>query len=115
MPYSISEDGGPPLTTKEIRTATLLNELPFLVPFQERVMMFQTIILKDKMEYQGEAVRFLQGPRIELSIRRNYLYEDAFERLSVENGNFLVNTFFSRINNFRLSIFDIPNTFFLFV
>ena len=84
----IVEDGGPPLTTKEVRTATLLMELPFLVPFQERVMVFQTIILKDKMEHQGEATRFLQGPIIEVSIRRNYIYEDAFEKLSIESGTY---------------------------
>ncbi|KAK6617229.1 hypothetical protein RUM44_005560 [Polyplax serrata] len=78
------EDGGPPLTTKEVRTAILLMELPFLVPFQERVMVFQTIVLKDKMEHQGEATRFLMGPSIEVSIRRNYIYEDAFEKLSID-------------------------------
>lgn len=81
-----SEDGGPPLTTKEVRTAILLMELPFLVPFQERVMVFQTIVLKDKMEHQGEATRFLMGPSIEVSIRRNYIYEDAFEKLSIDKG-----------------------------
>lgn len=82
------EDGGPPLTTKEARTATLLHELPFLVPFQERVMLFQTKILKDKMEHQGEGSHFLQGPSIQISVRRNYLYEDAFDKLSLENGWF---------------------------
>lgn len=82
------EDGGPPLTTKEVRTATLLNELPFLVAFQERVMVFQTIVLKDKMEHQGEGIHFLQGPSIQISVRRNYLYEDAFDKLSLDNGEF---------------------------
>lgn len=77
---------GPPLTTKEVRTATLLQELPFLVPFQERVMIFQTIVMNDKLEHQGEAAAFLHGPSIQISVRRNYLYEDAFDRLSPDNG-----------------------------
>lgn len=76
---------GPPLTTKEVRTATLLQELPFLVPFEERVWIFQVIVMSDKSELQGEVSAFLHGPSIQISVRRNYLYEDAFEKLSSEN------------------------------
>jgi hypothetical protein len=65
---------------------TILRELPFVVAFQERVLVFQSLILKDKMEYQGEHSHFLQGPNIQVSVRRNYLYEDAFDKLSPENG-----------------------------
>lgn len=76
---------GPPLSTKEIRTITILRELPFLVPFQERVLVFQSLIMRDKAEHQGEQSNFLQGPSIQVAIRRNYLYEDAFDKLSSEN------------------------------
>lgn len=76
---------GPPLSTKEVRTMTILRELPFLVAFQERVLVFQSLVLKDKMEHQGEHSHFLQGPSIQLAVRRNYLYEDAFDKLSPEN------------------------------
>ncbi|XP_069702572.1 ubiquitin-protein ligase E3C isoform X1 [Periplaneta americana] len=76
---------GPPLSTKEVRTMTILRELPFLVAFQERVLVFQSLVLKDKMEHQGEQSHFLQGPSIQVAVRRNYLYEDAFDKLSPEN------------------------------
>jgi ubiquitin-protein ligase E3 C len=65
---------------------TVLRELPFLVAFQERVLVFQSLVLKDKMEHQGEHSHFLLGPNIQIAVRRNYLYEDAFDRLSPENG-----------------------------
>jgi len=76
---------GPPLSTKEVRTMTILRELPFLVAFQKRVLVFQSLVLKDKIEHQGEHSHFLQGPSIQLAVRRNYLYEDAFDKLSPEN------------------------------
>ncbi|XP_071445333.1 ubiquitin-protein ligase E3C [Hetaerina americana] len=76
---------GPPLSTREIRTATILREVPFVVAFQERVLAFQGLILRDKMERQGEASYFLQGPSIHITLRRAYLYEDAYEKLSPEN------------------------------
>lgn len=76
---------GPPLSTKEVRTLTLLREIPFVVPFNDRVVVFQSLIYRDKTEQQGELTHFMQGPSIQISVRRNYLYEDAFEKLSPEN------------------------------
>ncbi|XP_067007893.2 ubiquitin-protein ligase E3C [Anabrus simplex] len=76
---------GPPLSTKEVRTITILRELPFVVPFQKRVLVFQSLVIKDKMEHQGEHSHFLQGPSIQIIVRRNYLYEDAFDKLSLDN------------------------------
>jgi ubiquitin-protein ligase E3 C len=81
-----STEEGPPLTMKEVRTMTILRELPFLVAFQERVLVFQSLVLKDKLEHQGDHRHFLQGPNIHVAVRRNYLYEDAFDKLSPENG-----------------------------
>uniref|UniRef100_A0A8D8U9V2 Ubiquitin-protein ligase E3C n=1 Tax=Cacopsylla melanoneura TaxID=428564 RepID=A0A8D8U9V2_9HEMI len=77
-------EDGPPLSTKEIRTLTILHEVPFLVGFQERVLVFQRVVLRDKMNHQSRA-SFLQGPQIQISVRRNYIYEDAFDKLSPEN------------------------------
>lgn len=45
------------------------------------------MIMNDKSEIQEEAANFLSGPQIQLLVRRNYLYEDAFDNLSPENGN----------------------------
>lgn len=75
---------GPPLSAKEVRTLTLLREIPFVVPFNNRVVVFQSLIYKDKAEQQGEMPHFML-PAIQISVRRNYLYEDAFEKLSPEN------------------------------
>lgn len=76
---------GPPLTTKEVRVLTILRELPFLVAFQERVKVFQSLVYRDKLEHQGEEVQFLLGRTINLSVRRSHLYEDAFDKLSPDN------------------------------
>lgn len=76
---------GPPMSTKEVRTLTLLREIPFVVPFNDRVVVFQSLIHRDKCDMQGELSHFMQGPSINVSIRRNYLYEDAFDKLSPEN------------------------------
>ncbi|XP_054278815.1 ubiquitin-protein ligase E3C-like [Macrosteles quadrilineatus] len=76
---------GPPPSTKEVRILTILKEIPFVVAFQERVLVFQSLVLKDKISYQSMARNFLHGPSINIMVRRNYLYEDAFDKLSPEN------------------------------
>ncbi|KAF7386370.1 hypothetical protein HZH68_013502 [Vespula germanica] len=76
---------GPPLSAKEVRTLTLLREMPFVIPFNDRVVVFQSLIYHDKTEQQGEFTHFAQKPSIQITVRRNYLYEDAFEKLSPEN------------------------------
>jgi len=47
---------------------------------------FHQLIQQDKLEHQGHAVNFGVGQTISISVRRNYLYEDAFEKLSPDNG-----------------------------
>ena len=47
------------------------------------------MVQQDRKDEQGNEVGHLTGmPSIALKIRRNYLYEDAFDRLSVENGTY---------------------------
>ncbi|XP_056607339.1 ubiquitin-protein ligase E3C [Triplophysa dalaica] len=72
----------PPLSVSEERHLAILTELPFVVPFEERVKIFQKLIYADKREVQGDGP-FLDG--ISISIRRNYIYEDAYDKLSPEN------------------------------
>eukprot|EP00092_Neocalanus_flemingeri_P033885 GFUD01036847.1.p1 GENE.GFUD01036847.1~~GFUD01036847.1.p1 ORF type:complete len:1078 (-),score=314.76 GFUD01036847.1:112-3345(-) len=79
------EETGPPLTTKEVRLATVLRELPFTISFGQRVLVFQNLIQRDKQEHQGDRVNFMQGPHIDLLVRRNYIYEDSFDKLSRDN------------------------------
>uniref|UniRef100_A0A2K6LJ23 Ubiquitin-protein ligase E3C n=1 Tax=Rhinopithecus bieti TaxID=61621 RepID=A0A2K6LJ23_RHIBE len=72
----------PPLSVSEERQLAVLTELPFVVPFEERVKIFQRLIYADKQEVQGDGP-FLDG--INVTIRRNYIYEDAYDKLSPEN------------------------------
>ncbi|KAH0553850.1 ubiquitin-protein ligase E3C [Cotesia glomerata] len=76
---------GPPLSTKELRALTLLRTVPFIVPFNDRVMVLQSLIQKDRSDQQGELSHFMQGPAIHIAVRRSYLYEDALDKLSLEN------------------------------
>ncbi|XP_053569799.1 ubiquitin-protein ligase E3C [Bombina bombina] len=71
-----------PLSVSEERQLAILTELPFVVPFEERVKIFQRLIYADKQEVQGDGP-FLDG--IDVTIRRNYIYEDSYEKLSPEN------------------------------
>jgi ubiquitin-protein ligase E3 C len=44
------------------------------------------LIGKDRDENQGELSHFLQGKAIHIHVRRNFIYEDAFDKLSPDNG-----------------------------
>ena len=80
------ESSGPPLSTKEVRLATVLKELPFTISFGQRVNVFQNLVQRDKQEHQGDRVNFLQpGGSIDLHVRRDYIYEDAYDKLSPDN------------------------------
>ena len=102
-----TEGAGPPLTTREIRVATILRELPYSISFADRALIFQNLVTKHKSEkmdeekycqevtfalilfsaeHQGDRVHFMQGPSINIHVRRNFLYEDSFDKLSPENG-----------------------------
>jgi hypothetical protein len=47
----ISEESGPPLTTREIRVATILRELPYTISFAERALIFQNLVVKHKSKF----------------------------------------------------------------
>ncbi|ELW69801.1 Ubiquitin-protein ligase E3C [Tupaia chinensis] len=83
VPLTVGSES-PPLSVSEERQLAVLTELPFVVPFEERVKIFQRLIYADKQEVQGDGP-FLDG--INVTIRRNYIYEDAYDKLSPENGN----------------------------
>lgn len=78
------EEEGPPLATSELRSVALLQEMPFVVPFPVRVRVLQSLIAQDKSMNMRELSSFLLGPQIHLVVRRDYLYEDALEKLSEE-------------------------------
>ncbi|KAH3832184.1 hypothetical protein DPMN_105462 [Dreissena polymorpha] len=80
-----AEEGGPPLSNRDVKNLVILTELPFVVAFHERVKIFHKFLQKDKEEFETETIPFI-GPRsVSVMIRRNYIYEDAFEKLSLDN------------------------------
>lgn len=85
FPFILVEEG-PPLSTKEVRLATVLREMPYAISFSQRVFLFQNLVARDKGDHQGDIVNFGQGKAIHVHIRRNFIYEDAFEKLSPDNG-----------------------------
>lgn len=75
----------PPLSTIEQRSLAILQQLPFLIEFNTRVL-----LLRDLCRYSlgdSDNIRlhreFLNDSTV--VIRRTHLYEDAFEKLSREN------------------------------
>ncbi|KAJ8735730.1 hypothetical protein PYW07_007350 [Mythimna separata] len=82
---ALSHDEGPPLTIKELRTVTILREIPFVVPFSTRVLIFQGLLAREKHDHWYEMTNFNEGPSINISVRRTHLYEDAFDKLSPDN------------------------------
>ncbi|VVD01449.1 ubiquitin-protein ligase E3C [Leptidea sinapis] len=81
----IAQEEGPPLTTKELRTATILREIPFVVPFSTRVLIFQDLLLREKTDNAYQVTNFNYSASINIRVRRTHLYEDAFESLSPDN------------------------------
>ena len=79
------EDDGPSLSNTEVKKLTVLTELPFVVPFAERVRIFQRLVQYERVDHQGDMRHLGGGPQINILVRRNYLYEDAFEKLSSDN------------------------------
>ncbi|XP_063395378.1 ubiquitin-protein ligase E3C [Cydia fagiglandana] len=83
--HARDQDEGPPLTIKELRTVTILREIPFVVPFSTRVLIFQGLLVREKHDHWYEMSNFNEGPSINISVRRTHLYEDAFDKLSPDN------------------------------
>lgn len=63
----------------------------FLDDLSQQIL--QNLIIVDKQEHQGDMTNFGIGPFISINIRRNFIYEDAFEKLSPENGETIRNCF----------------------
>uniref|UniRef100_A0A1A9WVS9 HECT-type E3 ubiquitin transferase n=1 Tax=Glossina brevipalpis TaxID=37001 RepID=A0A1A9WVS9_9MUSC len=75
-----------PMSAKQIRSITILREIPFIVAFSKRVRILQGLVAAVKMKVLGHLQGFLQGPSIKLTVRRTHLYEDAYVKLRPENA-----------------------------
>lgn len=76
----------PPLSTIEQRSLAILQELPFLIEFNTRVLLLRELCRYSLTDSDGYSLsgEFMSDNTI--VIRRTHLYEDAFEKLSLENG-----------------------------
>lgn len=79
------EEEGPPPSALEARQLAILREFPFAIRFHDRFRIFQSLIVKDKHDNQGELINFQMGPQIRITVRRNFIYEDAFTSLSFQS------------------------------
>lgn len=75
---------GSPIPVKDIINMTIIQELPFVMPFHHRVKIMQSIISFEKRSDEREFYEFVSHEN-PILIRRNYIYEDAFEKFSYEN------------------------------
>lgn len=82
----------PPLSTIEQRSLAIIQQLPFLIEFNVRVLLLRVLCrcsISD-LDTMSLARDFTADSAI--VIRRTHLYEDAFEKLSLENGVYLLFT-----------------------
>jgi hypothetical protein len=75
-----------PFSVTELRLLTILQQIPFVIPFDTRVQVLNLLIQQNKSEQQQGADFLQNGSTINIRVRRDYVYEDAFEKLSPENG-----------------------------
>ncbi|KAJ1355348.1 hypothetical protein KIN20_012725 [Parelaphostrongylus tenuis] len=83
-----------PATSADLRNLSIIKSIPFVVPFMQRVKIFQDLLAHDR-ETNGIADEFqsfegfsARRHGINIAVRRQHLYEDAFKGLSMGNGKF---------------------------
>lgn len=64
------------------RANKLISSMPYLVPFPDRVKLFQRIIKADKQSHQGEGSSIYR-----IRIRRSMILEDGLKKLNVIQSN----------------------------
>jgi len=72
-------------SVNELRLLTILQRIPFVIPFDTRVQVFNLLIQEDKNESQRGSGWGPGEANVNLRIRRDYIYEDAFDKLRPEN------------------------------
>lgn len=82
----LDDENLPPLSTIEQRSLAILQQLPFLIAFNTRVLLLRDLcrFSLGENDYQRMHHDFVADNVI--VIRRTHLYEDAFEKLSIKNG-----------------------------
>ncbi|XP_067028528.1 ubiquitin-protein ligase E3C-like [Acropora muricata] len=74
------------MSSATARNMSILQHIPFVVPFKDRVKLLQRIIATNRGRSQGELHNFMMGPAIDVTINRNYIYQDAFDQLTEDKA-----------------------------
>ncbi|KAK6013154.1 hypothetical protein OSTOST_21589, partial [Ostertagia ostertagi] len=90
------EEPGPsnelPATSADLRNLSIIKSIPFVVPFMQRVKIFQDLLAHDREandiadDFHSFAATGFRRNGINIAVRRQHLYEDAFEAMSLGNG-----------------------------
>ncbi|CAJ0585555.1 unnamed protein product, partial [Mesorhabditis spiculigera] len=88
---SSSDDDGtnkPILTPTDLRNLSIMKSIPFVVTFRQRIKMFEEMLENDKDQHGISSTDrgHPMGRRIEVTVRRQSLYEDALDGLSLRNA-----------------------------
>ncbi|CAH0558292.1 unnamed protein product [Brassicogethes aeneus] len=81
------DDHLPPLSTIEQRSLAILQQLPFLIAFNTRVLLLRELckFSLGETDFQRMQQEFVHDNTV--VIRRTHLYEDAFEKISTKSVN----------------------------
>lgn len=60
-----------------------------ILTIDSQTIMFTFYVFREKHDHWYEMTNFNEGPSINISVRRTHLYEDAFDKLSPDNGNYI--------------------------
>ncbi|XP_039258355.2 ubiquitin-protein ligase E3C-like [Styela clava] len=81
------------LSVTEARQLAVLMNIPFVIPFDTRVSIFTTMLHKDRESRETHRDRIMEEAGFghssmtnEVTVRREFIYEDAFNDLSEENA-----------------------------
>ena len=75
------------MSSNEVHLAIVLTYVPFLLPFEYRHDIFKAVLARDRdANFRSRPAGLDEGMTIDIRIRRQYLYEDAFDRLSQQNA-----------------------------
>ncbi|XP_060526269.1 ubiquitin-protein ligase E3C [Cylas formicarius] len=83
--YADENEHLPPMSTIEQRSLAILQELPFLIPFNTRVLLLRDLCRYSVGENDYQRIYHQLMNDNTIVIRRNYLYEDAFEKISTKS------------------------------
>lgn len=81
----IDPNSVPNLSLNTIKELYLLNSVPFVVPFSDRINIFHCVLDEDASQVRGSHAGWgnpNSSSTVKASIRRDYIYEDAYAQLT---------------------------------